>query len=44
MRKNIDIPDDVRWELEVLAKQEKKTLKAFIEGVLIKLTLKPKQK
>ena len=38
MKKNIDIPDDVRWELEVLAKQKKMTLKAFIEGALIKLS------
>lgn len=38
MKKNIDIPDDVRWELEVLAKQKKQTLKAFIEEVLINLT------
>lgn len=24
MKKNIDIPDDIRWELEALALQEKK--------------------
>ena len=27
MKKNIDIPDDIRWELEALALQEKKDLK-----------------
>lgn len=37
MKKNIDIPDDVRWELESLALQEKKDLKTFIQDVLISL-------
>jgi len=37
MKKNIDIPDDVRWDLEILAKQEKKDLKTFIQDVLISL-------
>ena len=37
MKKNIDIPDDVRWGLEILAKQEKKDLKTFIQDVLISL-------
>ena len=27
MKKNIDIPDDIRWELEKLALQEKKEFK-----------------
>jgi len=37
MKKNIDIPDDIRWELESLALQEKKDLKTFIQDVLISL-------
>jgi hypothetical protein len=37
MKKNIDIPNDVRWDLEILAKQEKKDLKSFIQDVLISL-------
>jgi hypothetical protein len=37
MKKNIDIPDNVRWDLEILAKQEKKDLKTFIQDVLISL-------
>lgn len=37
MKKNIDIPDDIRWDLEILAKQEKKDLKTFIQDVLISL-------
>jgi len=37
MKKNIDIPDDVRWELEALALQEKKDLKTFIQDHLISL-------
>lgn len=37
MRKNIDLPNDVRWELEKLALQEKKDLKTFIQDVLISL-------
>lgn len=37
MKKNIDIPDDIRWELEALALQEKKDLKTFIQDVLISL-------
>lgn len=40
MRKNIDIPDDVRWELELLAKKQKKDLKTFIQDVLISLVKK----
>jgi len=35
MRKNIDIHDDIRWELEALALQEKKDLKNFIQDLLI---------
>ena len=26
MKKNIDLPDEIRWELEALALQEKKDL------------------
>ena len=37
MKKNIDIPDDIRWELEALALQEKKDLKNYIQDVLISL-------
>ena len=37
MRKNIDLTDDIRWELEALALQEKKDLKTFIQDVLISL-------
>lgn len=37
MKKNIDIPDDIRWDLEILAKQQKKDLKTFIQDVLISL-------
>ena len=37
MKKNIDIPNDVRWDLEIMAKQEKKDLKTFIQDVLISL-------
>jgi hypothetical protein len=37
MKKNIDIPDDIRWKLEALALQEKKDLKTFIQDVLISL-------
>jgi hypothetical protein len=39
MKKIIDIPHDVRWELEALALQEKKDLKTFIQDVLISLIL-----
>jgi hypothetical protein len=37
MKKNIDIHDDIRWEFEALALQEKKDLKTFIQDVLIYL-------
>jgi hypothetical protein len=37
MKKNIDIPDDIRCELEALVLQEKKDLKTVIQDVLISL-------
>jgi hypothetical protein len=37
MKKNIDIPDDIRWELEELALKEKKDLKTFIQDILISI-------
>lgn len=37
MKKNIDIPDNIRWDLEKLALEEKKDLKNFIQDILISL-------
>lgn len=44
MKKIIDIPDDIRWDLELLAKQEKKSLKTFIQDILILLAKKQDKK
>ena len=40
MKKNIDIPNNIRWELEALALKEKKDLKTFIQDLLINLVKK----
>ena len=37
MKKNIDIPDEIRWDLEILAKKEKKDLKNYIQDLLVAL-------
>jgi hypothetical protein len=42
MKKNIDIPDNIRWDLEKLAVEAKKDLKNFIQDLLKDLVLKSK--
>jgi hypothetical protein len=38
MRKLIDLPDPVRWKLEEKATKEKKSLKVWIQDLLIKIS------
>lgn len=43
MKKNIDIPDNIRWDLEKLALEAKKDLKNFIQDILISLVRRQKK-
>ena len=40
MLRLIDLPDEVRWKLEKLALKQKKSLKKFIEDLLVELVNK----
>jgi len=35
MKKLIEIPDEIRWQLQEIAVREKKSLKKFIQDILI---------